>query len=146
MAAMRLGGASVRRLSSLSWRSAGSVLLEIGRALSFLLSILSLFPIVLNAFFVPGTHWEERLSLSLVKIALAGCVCFASGLFFYRPPRAGDPGEPLMRTLPVRMFLWTLLGVAVMFVLSWYLETYYVPLLWRNQPREIAMLLSAAGW
>ena len=111
------------------------MLLEIGKALSFILSLLSLYPIVLSAFFVPGTHWEERLSLSLVKVAMAGCICFASGLFFYRPPRPGRAGEPLMRTLPVQMFLWTVLGVAVLFVLSWYLETYYVPLLWRNQPR-----------
>ncbi len=43
------------------------MLLEIGKALSFILSLLSLYPIVLSAFFVPGTHWEERLSLSLVK-------------------------------------------------------------------------------
>jgi hypothetical protein len=118
------------------------MLLELGKALSFFLSILSLYPIVVSAFFVPGTHWEDRLSLALMKIALAGCVCFASGLFFYRPPRdEHDPGETLMQTLPVRMFLWTLGGVAVLFVLSWYLEEYYVPLLWRNQPREIAAAL-----
>lgn len=114
--------------------------LEIGKALSFILSLLSLYPIVLSAFFVPGTRWDERLSLSLVRIAMAGCICFASGLFFYRPPRADRKGEPLMHTLPVQMFLWTLAGVAVLFVLSWYLETYYVPLLWRNQPREIGLM------
>jgi hypothetical protein len=116
------------------------VLLEIGKALSFIFSLLSLYPIVLSAFFVPGTHWEERLSLALVKVAMAGCICFASGLFFYRPPRADREGEPLMRTLPVQMFLWTLAGVAVLFLLSWYLETYYVPLLWRNQPRDFGLL------
>lgn len=122
------------------------MLLEIGKSLSFMLSILSLCPIVLSAFFVPGTRWEERLTLTLAKIAMAGCVCFASGLFFSRPPRPGRPGEPLWQTLPVQMFLWTLAGVAVLFLLSWYLETYYVPLLWRNQPREIDLILGAAGW
>lgn len=116
------------------------MLLEIGKALSFILSLLSLYPIVLSAFFLPGTHWEERLSMSLVRIAMAGCICFASGLLFSWPVRADRAGEPLMRTLPVQMFLWTLTGVAVLFLLSWYLETYYVPLLWRNQPREIALL------
>lgn len=119
------------------------MLLEFGKVLSFFLSILSLYPIVVSAFFVPGTHWEERLSLSLVKVAMAGCICFASGFFFSRPPRPGCPGEPLMQTLPVRIFLWTVAGVAVFFVLSWYLETYYVPLLWRNQPREIGEFLRA---
>lgn len=120
------------------------MLLEIGKALSFILSILSLYPIVLSAFFVPGIHWEDRLSLALVKIAMAGCICFASGLLFCRPPRAGCKGEPLMRTLPVQIFMWTLAGVAVLFLLSWYLETYYVPLLWRNQPREIGVIACAA--
>lgn len=116
------------------------MLLEIGKILSFILSLLSLYPIVLSAFFVPGTHWEERLALALVRVAMAGCICFASGLLFSCPPGAGRPGEPLMRTLPVQMFLWTLTGVAVLFLLSWYLETYYVPLLWRNQPRGIGLL------
>lgn len=122
------------------------MLFDIGKALSFFLSILSLFPLVVSAFFEPGTHWEDRLSMSLVRIALAGCVCFASGLFFYRPATPGeDPGEPLMQTLPVRMFFWTLLGVAVMFVLSWYLEVYFVPLLWRNQPYEMNYVLRTAA-
>lgn len=111
------------------------MLLEIGKALSFFLSILSLYTVVVSAFFVPGTHWEERLSLALIRIVLAGCICFVSGLFFVRPPGPDREGEPLIRTLPVRLFLWTLVGVAVLFVASWYLETYYVPLLWRNQPR-----------
>lgn len=110
------------------------MLLELGKTLSFFLSLLSLYPVVVSAFFVPGTHWEERLSMSLARIALAGCICFASGLLFCMPARPGCKGEPLMQTLPVRIFIWTLLGVAVLFLMSCYLETYYVPLLWRNQP------------
>jgi hypothetical protein len=117
------------------------VLFEAGKALSFMLSILSLYPIIVSAFFVPGTHWEERLSMALLRIALAACVCFASGLLFAYSPRSGGKSEPLMRTLPVQMFLWTLAGVAVFFVISWYLETYYVPLLWRNQPRDMGVVL-----
>jgi hypothetical protein len=114
------------------------VLFEAGKALSFMLSILSLYPIIVSAFFVPGTHWEERLSMALLRIAVAGCVCLASGLLFAYSP--DHKNEPLLQTLPVQMFLWTLAGVAVLFVISWYLETYYVPLLWRNQPREVGML------
>lgn len=37
------------------------------------------------------------------------------------------PAEHLLATLPVRMYLWTILGVSVLFVLSWYLEESYVP-------------------
>jgi hypothetical protein len=117
------------------------MILDISKAFSFLLSMMSLYYVVQSAFFVPGTHWEDRLELALAKIALAACVCFASGLLFswrqqtdrgQHDPHAYD--EPLMSTLPVRMFFWTLLGVAILFALAWYLDAYYVPLLWRNQP------------
>lgn len=135
---MRGSGVPTAALSPTASRSEDvrtSIWFELGKALSFMLSILSLFPMVVSAFFEPGTHWADRLTMSLLRIALAGCVCLASGLFFYRPARPGeDPGLPLTQTLPVRMFFWTLLGVAAMFALSWYLDAYFVPLLWRNQP------------
>ena len=107
------------------------MLLEVGKALSFIMSILSLYALLVSAFFVPGSRWEERLADSLLRIALAACVCLASGLMF----RSTEPGEPpVTRTLPVRLFFWALAGMALLFFLSWYLEEYYVPLLWRNQP------------
>ncbi len=55
------------------------MLLELGRAVSFVLSILSLYTLLDSAFFVLGTTWAERLILSIARIGLAGCVCFASG-------------------------------------------------------------------
>ena len=109
--------------------------LEILRPVSLFLSILSLYPVVFSAFFVPGTHWEERLTMSLVKIALSACVCFASGFLFCPAPSPGRSLEDrLLSTLPVQLFCWTLGGVIVLFFAAWYLEEYYVPLLWRNQP------------
>ncbi len=116
------------------------MLFDLGKALSFFLSILSLCPVVVSAFFVPGTRWEDRLSLSLARIVLAGCVCFASGLLFLREDKSGRAvDEALMATLPVRVFFWTVATVAVLFVVSWYLDANYVPLLWRNQPHEIGI-------
>ena len=126
---------------------------ELGKVLSFFMSLLSLYPIVGSAFFVPGTHWEDRLTMSFVKIAIAACICFASGLFFCQPPE-GDmiPGvkhpelekpliDRLVQTLPVRMFFWTLAGVIVLFFASWYLEEYFVPVMWRNQPHDMGTIL-----
>ena len=111
------------------------MLLEVSKAMSFLLSILSLYPVMMSAFFVPGARWEERLALAVYKIGLAGCVCFASGLLFSWPSPGGAKAEgSLMSTLPVRMFFWALTGMALLFLASWYLEEYYVPLLWKNQP------------
>lgn len=111
------------------------MILDIAKALSFLLSILCLYPVVLSAFFVPGSRWEERLAMALAKVGLAGCMCFLSGLLFSRPWRMdGEPAEHLLATLPVRMYFWTILGVAVLFALSWYFEESDVPWLWRNLP------------
>jgi magnesium-transporting ATPase (P-type) len=107
------------------------VLLELGKAITLIMSILSLYALLVSAFFVPGSAWDERLVNSLLRIALAACMCFASGLLF----RSSEPDEPpVTRTLPVRLFLWAVAGMALLFFLSWYLEEYYVPLLWRNQP------------
>ncbi len=107
------------------------MLLEIGKALSLLMSILSLYALLESAFLIPGSRWEERLVASLLRIALAGCVCFASGLLF----RSAEEEPPsVTRTLPVRLFFWALAGMTVLFILSWYLEEYYIPLIWRNQP------------
>lgn len=111
------------------------MLLDIGRTLSFILSILSLYAVLEGAFFIPGSDWLERFSLSLLRIAIAACVCFASGMLFALPGAKDESGDMrLTSTLPVQMFFWTMAGVAVLSVLSWFLEVYYVPLLWRNLP------------
>lgn len=109
------------------------MLLELARPLSFLLSILSLYPVMLSAFFVPGTHWEERLEMALMRVVIAACVCLASGLLYAWPSHAApEPPEPLLSTLPVRLFLWALAGMVVLFALSWYLDTYFVPVARRD--------------
>jgi hypothetical protein len=107
------------------------VLLDLGRVVSFALSILSLYALLGSAFFVPGTHWEDRLIASIARIVLAACVCFASGILFRS---STIPEVPLMRTLPVRLYFWTLLGLALLFVASWYIDVYYMPYFWRNLP------------
>ncbi len=106
-------------------------MIDLGRAVSLALSILSLYGMLEGAFFVPATRWEERLIISVARVGLAGCVCLASGMLFRHET---EPAAPLVRTLPVRLFLWTLFGCAVLFVISWFLDVYYMPLFWRNQP------------
>jgi hypothetical protein len=108
------------------------MLLDLGRLLSLSLSILSLYALLDSAFFVLATTWQERLILSISRIALSACVCFASGLLFRH---STNPEVPLSRTLPVRLFFSTLFGITVLFAVSWYLDVYYVPWLWKNQPR-----------
>ena len=111
------------------------MLLELGKAISFLASLLSRFPLLFSAFFVPGTHWEDRLLLSMDKAAIAAACCFASGLLFALSERHATVRLPsLFTTLPVRIYFLALGAMALLFVASWWLETYYMPLLWKNLP------------
>jgi len=110
------------------------MILDLAKALSFFLSMLSLYPVVGTAFFIPGSRWEDRLVLALARVGLAGCMCLLSGILFARPWQPGHSGDRLLATLPVRLYLWTVAGVAVLFMLSWYFDVEFVPLLWRNLP------------
>jgi hypothetical protein len=104
------------------------MLLELLRPLSFFLSMLSLYPVLLSAFFVPGTRWEERLEMALLRVVFAACISFTSGLL-YSWHTGAEPAEPLLATLPVRLFFWAMLGMILLFALSWWLDAYYVPML-----------------
>ena len=111
------------------------MLLDLGKAISFLISLLSLYPALWSAFFVPGARWEERLFLALDRIALSACICFASGLLFSWPaPAQAQPEPSLLATPPVRLFFCALAGMGVLFALSWYLAVYYVPLTYKYLP------------
>lgn len=107
------------------------MLLDLGRVVSFTLSILSLYALLGTAFFMPGTSWDDRLIASFARIVVAACVCLASGMLFRC---STDPEVPLANTLPVRIFFWALLGLAFLFAASWYLDVYYMPWFWRNLP------------
>jgi len=111
------------------------MLFDLAKALSFFVSMLALYPVVMGAFFVPASHWQDRLLLALARIGLAGCLALVSGILFARPWQFADrAGHRLLAALPVRLYLWTVFGVAVLFLLSWFLEQFYVPYLWKNLP------------
>jgi hypothetical protein len=118
------------------------MLLDLGKSLSFLASLVSLCSLLLSACFESGTRWPDRILLSLSHAAVAAACCFLSGYFFLRttpldqmekPVRYGG-GQAIFSTLPVRIYFYALGGMVLLFVGSWFLDTYYVPLLWKNQP------------
>jgi hypothetical protein len=101
------------------------MVLDLARALSFFLSIVALYAAAISAFFVPGTHLEDRLILALLRLGLAACICLLSGVLFAWPSHACQQVHPpLISTLPVRLFLWSLAVIAVLFIASWYLASY----------------------
>lgn len=44
--------------------------LDLFKALSFFTMILSLYHAAISAFFAPGSNWDERLSATLLRIAV----------------------------------------------------------------------------
>ncbi|HUB30508.1 MAG TPA: hypothetical protein VL967_12465 [Terracidiphilus sp.] len=99
------------------------MLLDLSRALSFLLCILSLCWAVMSAFFVPGSGFEDRLTLAFFRLGIAACACFVSGLLFSWPSRARRH-QPLTSTLPVQLFFWAAAAILILFLASWYFATY----------------------
>ena len=97
-------------------------MLELAKAVSFLICILSLYWAGFSAFFVPGSRWEERMWVAGFKLLAAAAICFYSGMVFSWPSKANPTAfQRLTATMPVRLFFWALAGIAVLFVLSWYL-------------------------
>jgi hypothetical protein len=132
------------------------VLLELARPVSLMLSIFSLYGVFYAAFLMPETSMEQRIWLSLELLSVSAGICLVTGLLFREPlpepddaverewrswrrqwsEREGWPDqrleprrdpEPLLTTLPVRLFCWATLLMSALFVLAWYLETYYMP-------------------
>jgi hypothetical protein len=100
------------------------MLLDLTRAASFFLSIVTLYWVTISAFFVPGTSLEDRLTTALLRLALAACASFLSGLLFSWPSRTHQTHQAITSTLPVQLFFWALAGISVLFLSSWYLATY----------------------
>lgn len=97
-------------------------MLELAKMIAFLVSILSLYWAAISAFFLPGAGWEERLWMTGFNLLAAAAICFYSGMVFSWPSRTNPTAfQRITATLPVRLFLWATSGIAVFFLLSWYL-------------------------
>jgi hypothetical protein len=98
------------------------MLLDIGKMISFIASLIALSRIAISAFFTLGTRWQQRLWLMLPDMAIAVCVCLVAGMVFRWPtPSNPESGKPLASSLPIQMMLWTIPGIAALFSIGWYL-------------------------
>ena len=125
------------------------MLLELAKPLSLLLSILSLQGVFYAAFLMPAASLEQRIWLSLELLSLSAGICVVTGLLFREPLPEPDnelerqwrewrrqwsaregwgedshPPEPLLETLPMRLFCWAAAVMSTLFMLAWYIETY----------------------
>jgi hypothetical protein len=98
------------------------MLLELARPVSLMASMLSLLAVFHVAFLGTETDFVQRLVHGLAMLAVAAGISLLSGLTFL-----GDAdAEQLGRTFPVRVFCWTSGLMAVLFAVSWYLETHCI--------------------
>ena len=73
----------------------------------------------------PAPQGGGPVAQQLLRLALAACVSFLSGLLFSWPSGTyRQPHQPITSTLPVQLFFWAVAGIAVLFLSSWYLATY----------------------
>jgi hypothetical protein len=101
------------------------MLLDLSRALSFFVGMMSLYWAGTSTFFAPASGWNERLLITVVRLLLSAGVCLLSGIFFAWPIKATlRMPRSLVATLPVQLFFWGFMVIAVLFVSSWYLDSY----------------------
>jgi hypothetical protein len=99
------------------------MLLEVAKPVALGLCLLSLLAVFHAAFLVPATGFEQRIWDSVMLLSLAAGICLSSGLIFRESERRG---ATLASTLPVQLFCWGAGLMLVLFVASWYLETYCI--------------------
>jgi hypothetical protein len=108
------------------------MLLEIAKPVALLICLLSLYALFHTAFLVPGTlallvpgpELHDRILDSLLLLALSAGICLASGMIFKEAEP--NPQPSLASTLPLKIFYWAAGGMLLLFVISWYLETYCI--------------------
>jgi hypothetical protein len=108
-------------------REVGAVFVEVAKPVALVLCILSLFALFHAAFLNTGSDLEQRIWDSLCLLALTAGISIMSGLIFREATReSSTDSAKLTATLPVQMFCWASSIMLVLFVVSWYLETYCV--------------------
>jgi hypothetical protein len=103
------------------------MLVEVAKPVTLISCILSLFALFHTAFLIPASDMHQRICDSLELLALAGAISLISGLIFREAARGPHFGSGrLTSTLPVQVFCWASSAMLILFIVSWYLETYCI--------------------
>jgi hypothetical protein len=100
---------------------------EIAKPVTLVFCILSLYGVFDAAFLAVSIDVHQKIYESLIRLALAAAISLISGMIFRDAtpePHVGD--ARLSATLPVQLFCWTSGVMLVLFIVSWYLETYCI--------------------
>ena len=103
------------------------MILELARPVALLCCILSLLGVFRAAFLELSSDVEQRLAGSVGPLLLAVGIALISGLIFQARgcSRAGHSAS-LVETFPMKVFLWSIAGMLLLFLLSWYLEAHCI--------------------
>jgi hypothetical protein len=102
-----------------------AVFLELARPVALLASMMSLLAVMHAAFFGSETDFQQRVYDSLAMLILAAGIALIAGMLFDREHNgAAGYGDVLavLRTFPVRIFLWASGLMLALFVLARWIE------------------------
>jgi hypothetical protein len=100
---------------------------EVAKPITLIFCILSLYSVFDAAFLAVSIDVHQKIYESLIRLALSAGISLMGGLIFRdatQEPHAR--GECLTATLPIQLFCWGSGVMLVLFVVSWYLESYCV--------------------
>ena len=107
------------------------MLLELARPIALLVCILALLTLFHAAFLEPAATTFEHLEDALGPLLLAAASAIIGGFVFLPSRRARvvpiSRARDLWSTFPIRVFFWSTLGMAMLFLAAWYFETYLLP-------------------
>jgi hypothetical protein len=111
--------------------------MELGKPVTFIFCILSLYALFMSAFLVPSSDMHQKICDSLSLLMLAAGMSLISGLIFVRATPEPHAGKVrLVTTLPVQLFVW---ASSIMLVLSSFPGT------WKATASSTGMCASDAG-
>lgn len=103
------------------------MLVEVAKPIALLLSMLSLYSVFHTAFLIPASDLHQRIWDSLELLTLAAGIALISGLIFREStPELPTESKRLTAMLPVQVFFWASGTMLMLFIASWYLETYCI--------------------
>jgi len=103
------------------------VLLELARPVTLLGSMLSLLAVFHTAFLGPEADYSQRIYDSVGVLLIAAGLSLISGMAFREGRHSSCARSiPLTETFPMLVFFWTTGIMAVLFLVSWYLETHCI--------------------
>ncbi len=103
------------------------MLVDLARPLTLVLCMCSLCAVFNAAFLDSAIDMSQRIGPALARLAIAAAICVLSGLLFLAPRDDHDvKAHQLSDTLPVQLLFWASGIMAIVFLVSWYLQVHCV--------------------